>query len=283
MTDRAQPGAIKSLARNDELAQTLGQFSGGWIVSGDDPTPAAQRRGNIDETALNAFAETSGANSLTVTIDPGEAFVDGWLARDISTDIDLAASTNGQTVFVGWDVSAVYSETEHANRDDADTVIVGLEAAFGDLGPKVPLWTFDTDDSGVTAAVDERYIGQTIDVTRLLDGGGVEHTGELADASDLYTEEEVADIVGALATDGLAYDDAADDLSVAPNEVDASEFAGDAGSSGEYLTTDGTSVSWTDILQVQVFPSRADIPTDLPAGTIVFAEEEQTFYGEDGV
>ena len=61
----------------------------------------------------------------------------------------------------GWDVSAVYSENEHANRDAADTVIVGLEESFQDLDPKVPLWTFDTDTDGVTSVVDDRDLGST--------------------------------------------------------------------------------------------------------------------------
>ena len=47
--DRAQPGAIDSIVRNDELAQIMGQFSPGWIVSADNPTPAARRRVDIDE------------------------------------------------------------------------------------------------------------------------------------------------------------------------------------------------------------------------------------------
>jgi len=159
--DRAQPGAKASLTHNLEAGAAWGQFSEGWIVPGTQPSRPARGEDAIDETQLNAFAETHAADSLTVTIDPGEAFVDGWLARDNSTDVDLAASTAGQTVFVGWDVSAVYSSTEHANRDMADTVIVGLEAAFAELDPKVPLWTFTTDASGVTSAVDERDIGPT--------------------------------------------------------------------------------------------------------------------------
>ena len=37
-----------------------------------------------------------------------------------------------------------------------------------------------------------------------------------------------------------------------------------------------------DVLRVPVYASKADIPTDLPTGTIAFAREETTFYGEDG-
>ena len=205
--DRAQPGAKGSLTHNLEAGAAWGQFSDGWIVPSTQPSRPARGETSIDEAALNAFAETSAADSLTVTIDPGEAFVDGWLARDTSTDVDLAASTNGQTVFAGWDVSAVFSENEHANRDAADTVIVGLEAAFQDLDPKVPLWTFDTDGAGVTSVVDERDLGST----------------------------------------------------ATPEQLRAQ-----------------------DVLRVPVFASKADIPADLPAGTIVFAQQERSFFGEDG-
>jgi len=205
--DRAQPGAKGSLTHNLEAGAAWGQFSEGWIVPGTQPSRPARGEAAIDETQLNAFAETSTAGSLSVTIDPGEAFVDGWLARDTSTDVDLAAGTADQTVFVGWDVSAVYSSNEDANRDAADTVIVGLASAFGDLDPRVPLWSFDTDGSGVTAVVDERDIGST----------------------------------------------------ATPDQLRAQ-----------------------DVLRVPVYASKADIPTDLPEGTIVFAQQETSFFGEDG-
>jgi len=207
MTDRAQIGARGSPIHTVEYGEGFGQFSDGWVVPADESTRSAQASSKIDETVLNAFDASWSSGSLTVTIDPGEAFVDGWLARDTSTDVDLAASTNGQTVFAGWDVSAVYSENEHANRDAADTVIVGLEAAFQDLDPKVPLWTFDTDGAGVTSVVDERDLGST----------------------------------------------------ATPEQLRAQ-----------------------DVLRVPVYASTADIPADLPAGTIVFAQNERSFFGEDG-
>ena len=205
--DRAQPGAKGSLTHNLESGAAWGQFSDGWIVPSTQPSRPARGEPAIDETVLNAFAESHTAGSLTVTVDPGEAFVDGWLARDTSTDVDLAASTNGQTVYAGWDVSAVYSENEHANRDAADTVIVGLAAAFQELDPKVPLWTFTTDGAGVTSVVDERDVGST----------------------------------------------------ATPDQLRAQ-----------------------DVLRVPVYASKSDIPTDLPEGTIVFAQQETSFFGEDG-
>jgi hypothetical protein len=162
--DRAQPGATGSLVHTVEAGESWGQAADGWVVPSTQPTRSSQAADSgIDETVLNAFDQTHSATSLTVTIDPGEAFVDGWLARDVATDVDLAASTAGQTVFVGWDVSAVYSSADDADRDAADTVIVGLASAFGDLDPTIPLWTFDTDGSGVTSVVDERLLKRHAD------------------------------------------------------------------------------------------------------------------------
>ena len=207
MTDRAQIGARGSPIHTVEYGEGFGQFSDGWVVPADESTRSAQASSKIDETVLNAFDASWSSGSLTVTIDPGEAFVDGWLARDSSTDVDLATDTAGQTVYVGWDVSAIYSEGEHADRDDADRVIIGLEGAFGELYPKVELWTFDTDGAGVTSVVDERDLGST----------------------------------------------------ATPEQLRAQ-----------------------DVLRVPVYASKADIPGDLPAGTIVFAQQERSFFGEDG-
>jgi len=163
MTDRIQPGAIRSIGHNIEAGENWGQFTDGWIVPAGEPTRSSQNEGSIDETQFNEFAATYGGNSLDVTIDPGEAFVDGWLARDTTTTVTLAASTSGQTVYLGWDVSAIWTEAEYgSDRDAADTAIIGLASDFDSLDPKVPIWTFDTDDSGVTNAVDERQIGPAL-------------------------------------------------------------------------------------------------------------------------
>jgi hypothetical protein len=163
MTDRAQPGAIKSLSRNDELAQILGQFSDGWIVPGNDPTPAAQRRSNIDETALAAFDITHSATSLTVTVGPGEAFVDGWCCRDEPTDITL--DTNSTTeIAVGWNPDAVYDPNTDADRDAADATIVDIAGSVPDVHPTVVAWTVETDGSGVVSAERVASVGAEIEV-----------------------------------------------------------------------------------------------------------------------
>lgn len=157
MTEKANP----SINRPAEAFKTAGaiaygghgaQGDPGFVVDGASPTEIASQDGGITEANLNAFAETSSGSSLDVDIDAGEAFVFGtWLAIDTTTTVTLTASTNGQTVYVGW------------NKDGSDDVIVGLSSAFesasGDTDMKIPLWDFDTDGTGVTASTDRRLIG----------------------------------------------------------------------------------------------------------------------------
>lgn len=159
MTEKANP----SVNRPAEAYKTAGAIaygghgSGGFVVDGANPTEISVQDSGITEANLNTFAETSSGSSFDVDIDAGEAFVFGsWLAIDTSTTVTLAASTAGQTVYVGW------------NKNGADDVIVGLAADFsdssGDSDERIPLWTFDTDGSGVTSVTDERTIGYSVEV-----------------------------------------------------------------------------------------------------------------------
>jgi len=98
--------------------------------------------------ADNEFAQTSSGSSFDVTIDGGEAVVEGAiLARDTTTTVTLASGTNNQTVYLGWD------------RDLNDTVIIGLDAAFAAEDRRTPIFDFDTDGSGVTSVTDRRQLG----------------------------------------------------------------------------------------------------------------------------
>jgi len=157
--DRAQPGARGSTNRNIEFGETTGQYTDGWIVSADDPTLSAQRYTSLDETAFNEFDATYSADSLTITIDPGEAFVDGWLATDVATDIVLDGDTPGQTIVIGWDPDAIYDDQQHSVRDEADKVIVAHQRDVDPTHPTAEIWTFDTDVSGITNVEDHRDIG----------------------------------------------------------------------------------------------------------------------------
>jgi hypothetical protein len=163
--DRAQPGARGSTNRNIEFGETTSQYSDGWIVPSDDPTLSAQRYTSLDETAFNEFDAAYTTDSLTVTIDPGEAFVDGWIARDTATDLTLAPATAKQVVVLGWNPDAVYDEAQHSTRDAADEVVVSWESDVPEDTPYFLIWSFDTDDSGVVSATDHRPIGPTIEAT----------------------------------------------------------------------------------------------------------------------
>lgn len=159
MSEKANP----SINRNISAFKTAGAIAlggssvRGWISRSASPSQISVQDSDIDDTQLNEFAETSSTTSFDVTIDAGEAFVYGsWLAIDVSTTVTLASSTNNQTVYVGW------------NKDGSDDVIVGLSSAFdsatGNTDQKIPLFDFDTDTGGVTAATDRRTIGKSIDL-----------------------------------------------------------------------------------------------------------------------
>ena len=154
MTEKANPSINRTIgAFKTAGAIAYAGSTEGFISPAGTPTEISQQDGDIAEGNLNAFDETSSGSSLDVTIDGGEAFVFGsWLAIDTTTTVSLDASTAGQTVYVGW------------NKDGSDDVIVGVAGDFasasGDADQKIPLWTFDTDGSGVTAVTDERSFDQ---------------------------------------------------------------------------------------------------------------------------
>lgn len=159
MTDRAQPGAQRSTARNIEYGEITGQHSDGWVVPSDTPTKSSQRYAHLDETQYDEFDAVSSPSSLEVTINPGEAFVDGWLATDGESTVTLSPNTQGQKVAIGWDPDAIFDEEFHDTRDEADSVIVDLDGNVSDVTPHFVAWEFDTDANGVTGVVDHRSIG----------------------------------------------------------------------------------------------------------------------------
>jgi hypothetical protein len=165
MTDRVQPGAIDSIVRNDELSQIFGQFSPGYVVPGSNPTPASERRSEIDETALDAFSLT-GTTGFEVTIAPGEAFVGGWCARDQATSITLNANTTA-TIVVGWSPDAIFDPQIQSNRDEADKTIVAPAASTNPDHPTTPIFDVATDGSGVTTTTDRRQLGPELSVNRV--------------------------------------------------------------------------------------------------------------------
>jgi hypothetical protein len=172
MTDRAQPGAIDSLIRNDELAQVFGRFSEGFIVPGNDPTPAAQRRGDIDETTLDAFSLTASATSLDVTVAPGEAFVSGWVCRDVSTTLTLPANSTVDIV-VGFDPDAIFDPQVDADRDAADETVVDLVGNVDATTPTTVAHRVTTGGSGVTVSERVARVGSSVQAESLSASGAL--------------------------------------------------------------------------------------------------------------
>jgi len=166
MVDRAQPGAIDSLIRGDELRQVFGRFSDGFIVPGSDPTPAAQRRGDIDETALDAFALTTSASSFDVTVAPGEGFIGGWFCRDRATTLTLPANTTVDIV-VGFNDQAIFDPNTDADRDDADEAIVAIAQNTSDDLPTTVAHRVTTDGSGVTSSERIARVGSSVQAESL--------------------------------------------------------------------------------------------------------------------
>jgi hypothetical protein len=181
MTDRVQPGAIDSVIRQDELPQIFNQFSDGWIVE-SGPTVAARRRQEIDETVLNSFAFVS-SSGLDVTIDPGEAFIGGWCARDVTTTLTLPPNDTA-TIVVGWDLDVAFDPATDPNRDAADETIVQLERNTDPEYPVTPIFKLTTDSNSVTSRSDVRNLGPT----------AVVDTVDAADAVNLPVYQTLSDV-----------------------------------------------------------------------------------------
>jgi hypothetical protein len=180
MTQKANPSVNRPAgAFKTSGAIAYGGHGGtGFVKEGSDPTDISVQDSAIDETALNSFEQSSSASSLTVTIDPGEAFVFGsWICKDTESNVTLESGTAGQTVFVGW------------NKSGPNDVIVGRESAFssaeGDTDEKISLFSFDTDSSGVISVVDERSFDQ-ISTDSIEQGSGSGLDSDTVDGQEAF-------------------------------------------------------------------------------------------------
>jgi len=142
--------------RNREVSAAIqyGGGSDGWISKAGNRL-VEDSEGDLPSGDLGTFGFKS-SSGLTVTIGAGEALVEGaYIATDEPFDVDLAASTDNQTVYVGWQDGL------------PDTIIVGLDSAFTANDHRIAAWEFDTDASVVTATRDVRNLGQTISADTL--------------------------------------------------------------------------------------------------------------------
>lgn len=127
---------------------------GDWIVSDDEDHYATHL--GLSGAPLNAFDQTSSADSMTVTIASGEGYVGGaWLARDESTDVTLNSGTSGQMVAVG----PRYQVSDELRIDRTENFTAEEDYHI--------LWEFDTDSNGVTATSDHRSVEGAGEIARL--------------------------------------------------------------------------------------------------------------------
>lgn len=154
MTQKVNPSPF----RPAEAFKTAGSIyynsdEDNFVVSSDNPTVISTQDGGIDETQYTAFDIVTSPSSFNVTIEPGEAFIFGsWLAKDTDTSITLSSGLTDEVIYVGWDKGA------------SDDVIIGpndgrFATSAGDTDQKIPLWSVDTDGSGVTSTTDLRDFG----------------------------------------------------------------------------------------------------------------------------
>lgn len=159
MSDLVTPGEVDAEIDSTSTSHAIGKAgTGAWIVDGADISGAYS---SLDETVLNAFAYNSSASSgLDAVIDPGEAYVSGWLCRDTQTTVTLPASAT-TTVYVGYDASAVLSSGT-APADNAN-IIVGLAGDFAAEDPRTAIWEFTTDSSTITGDTSLRQLQKPIE------------------------------------------------------------------------------------------------------------------------
>lgn len=156
MSDLVTPGEVDAVIDNRSAGAAWEKSGMPWIVDGVD---IGDNYGSLDTTGLNGFrhATTSG---LDVTIEGGEAYVAGWLARDVTTTITLPGSTTTR-IYVGYDADAILgSNTAPA---DSQNVIVGPDGDFAADDPRVPIYDFTTDATTVTSTTDLRQLQKPLD------------------------------------------------------------------------------------------------------------------------
>lgn len=211
MTVRIEPtqGPSRAVSSTRLLAPFKYAGHGDWIFPGGQTLINGESVPSVRDPdlvgPLDAFDATYATDSLTVTIATGEAVVEGaYIGSDDATitdsngnavhDVTLDASTNGQAVYLGYDHTAA----------DVEALIIGRDAAFTSSDqPRLHLWSFDTDSTGVTNATSHRPIGERIDVeNRRYEGAGSQAVDRALDADALagvaagnYLRSDVAETI----------------------------------------------------------------------------------------
>jgi len=227
MTDRAQPGAIDSVIRNDELAQVFDKFTEGFVVPAAEPTAAAQRRPDIDETALDEFRLSGvSAGSLTVTVEPGEAFIGGWMCRDTPTTVSLPANDTARIV-AGYSTNAIFDPQVDADRDDADKAFIQLQRNTDPEFPQSVIHRVTTDGTGVID--DERVaaVGAQVSVDNLI----IDSVNSITDATPRPGRIKIAQKTDPGGNEIFEFTNATDNIRSSPTVVDGIVYVGSFDSS----------------------------------------------------
>jgi hypothetical protein len=169
MTVRVGPTEEYRPIDSNRWAAAAKHGTGDWIVPPDEQVYATADP-DLLNGPYNAAAYNENASSgLTVRINTVEAFVGGhYVASDDATltetdpitgdtnaihDAELQANTANQTVYLGVD------------HQRGDRIIIGTEADFFTAAdPRVALYDFTTDDTGVTDTTDRRPVGRRVDL-----------------------------------------------------------------------------------------------------------------------
>lgn len=166
MADLVTPGETGAAIDSRSAGAAMEKASLPWIVDGVD---LAGYYSAVDETALDGFRHAT-TTDLTVTIAAGEAYVNGWLVRDRTTDVTLPASATTR-VYVGYDASAILGQDQAPAA--SENVIVGPESAFDPGDPRALLYEFTTDGTTVTASTDHRKLEQPLTLDPETDTVGI--------------------------------------------------------------------------------------------------------------
>jgi hypothetical protein len=175
------------------------------------------------------------------------------------------------------------------NKDGIEFQISDFEFDFNNSGDLIARHT-DTGNT-LTFGSDGSITGSDIEATSTLtDPSGTNHTGQLADSSDLYTDEEAEDVVAAILGGGdkvsVSYDDAGDVLTVDTSALDAEEVedrisslvASDSNLSWSYDDVgDALTISLSDSISVGTLEATDTTTDTLNQASIANAASDKIF------
>ena len=285
---------------------------------GDEPDAAnfAQLLGqaNISDYVESGFAFTVDYGALTLDIGAGKAYIAAPTMDTASGDIDppetrvdvaYVVETEARNGIALTDaaVNHIYLDANVGVDDSPKIVVKTDEVAPSDKSLK--LGEVDTANDTST----ETHRQPRVNVRELVDGADVSHSGELADVDDLherYTNEEARDaIAAALSAAGnisLSVDDNGETITVDTSALNSEEVEdtvaelitadsnltvsyddeNDALNVGLSSSVEADSVTVNNRLSVPTYPTKSEIPEDLPEGSLAYTEDEDTLYLENG-